>query len=77
MAAKKVKLRIELVPGILTEDVIIGINGVNWQIPRGKEVEVPDYVAEEYYRSQRAQEMLLNVQESKKYRDPVEQRKER
>ena len=29
-----------------TEDVFVGVNGKTWQIQRGVEVEVPDYVAE-------------------------------
>lgn len=46
-----VKLLIPAVPGVKNEDVQIGINGKTWLIQRGVEVEVPDYVAEEYYRS--------------------------
>ena len=46
MATKRVKMRIEKVPGLMMDDVIIGINGVNYQIPRGKTVEVPDFVKE-------------------------------
>lgn len=37
---------------------VIGINGVNYVLPRGKKSMVPDFVAEEFYRSQRAQEKL-------------------
>lgn len=47
----RVKLIIPAVPGQPNTDVQIGINGVNYLIPRGEEVEVPDYVAEEYQRS--------------------------
>ena len=34
----------------------IQINGVNYILPRGKKSLVPDFVAEEFYRSQRASE---------------------
>lgn len=68
---KKVKVRLERIPGLLTEDVIIGINGVNYQIPRGREVELPDFVYAEYERSRRASEKLLDRQEDMKYADPV------
>ena len=39
-------------------NMVIGINGVNYLLPRGKKSMVPDFVAEEFYRSQRAQEKL-------------------
>ena len=37
---------------------VIGINGVNYVLPKGKKSMVPDFVAAEFYRSQRAQEKL-------------------
>ena len=37
---------------------VIGINGVNYVLPRGKKSMVPDFVAAEFYRSQRAQDKL-------------------
>ena len=67
MAIKRVKMRIEKVPGLMMDDVIIGINGVNYQIPRGKTVEVPDFVKEEYDRSVMAQENLFETENSRKY----------
>ena len=36
----------------------IGFNGVNYLLPRGKTSKVPQYVADEFYRSQKAQEAL-------------------
>ena len=39
-------------------NLVIGINGVNYVLPRGKKSIVPDFVAAEFYRSQRAQEKL-------------------
>ncbi len=39
-------------------NMFISVNGVNYLLPRGKKSLVPDFVAEEFYRSQRAQERL-------------------
>ena len=39
-------------------NLVIGINGVNYLLPRGKKSMVPDFVAAEFYRSQKAQERL-------------------
>lgn len=64
---KLVQMRIEKVPGLMMDDVIIGINGVNYQIPRGKTVEVPDFVKEEYDRSVKAQEQLFETENRLKY----------
>jgi hypothetical protein len=36
----------------------ISLNGVNYLLPRGKKSMVPDFVADEYHRSQKAQERL-------------------
>lgn len=37
-------------------NLVIGFNGKNYLLPRGKTSLVPKCVAEEYYRSQRAQD---------------------
>ena len=39
-------------------NLVIGINGVNYLLPRGKKSTVPDFVAAEFYRSQKAQDKL-------------------
>lgn len=39
-------------------NLMIGVNGVNYLLPRGKSSLVPSFVAEEFKRSQRAQEAL-------------------
>ena len=61
-AAPVAESRVEIfVPkGFANEDpnMLISINGVNYVLPRGKKSMVPDFVAEEFYRSQRAQERL-------------------
>jgi hypothetical protein len=36
----------------------VSVNGVNYILPRGKKSMVPDFVADEYHRSVRAQEKL-------------------
>lgn len=36
-------------------NLFIGVNGVNYLLPRGKKSIVPKHVAEEYWRSQEAQ----------------------
>jgi len=36
----------------------ISVNGVNYLLPKGKKSMVPDFVAEEFYRSQKAQDKL-------------------
>lgn len=61
--AEKVKVnRVEVfVPkGYANDDpnFFISVNGVNYLLPRGKKSMVPPHVAEEFYRSQRAQDAL-------------------
>lgn len=43
--------------------MFVGINGVNYIIPKGKPVEVPDFVAEEIERSQGAERRMFERQE--------------
>lgn len=66
--AEKVKYnRVEItVPkGYANDDpnFFISVNGVNYLLPRGKKSMVPDFVAEEFYRSQRAQDKLDETME--------------
>ena len=39
-------------------NMVIGVNGVNYVLPRGKTSLVPKFVAEEFYRGRKAQEAL-------------------
>lgn len=39
-------------------NMTIAVNGVNYVLPRGKTSSVPKHIAEEFYRSQKAQEAL-------------------
>jgi hypothetical protein len=61
-AAKAADDRVEiLVPKGYANDepnIVIGVNGVNYVLPRGKRSKVPKHIAEEFYRSQAAQEAL-------------------
>lgn len=61
-ASKPAENRVEVfVPkGYANDDpnFLISVNCVNYVLPRGKKSMVPDFVAEEYYRSQRAQAKL-------------------
>lgn len=49
-----VSLRIERVPGDSDPNVVVGLNGKNYVIPKGKTVVVPRAVAEEYRRAMAA-----------------------
>ncbi len=39
-------------------NLMIAVNGVNYVLPKGKTSKVPKHIAEEFYRSQKAQEAL-------------------
>ena len=39
-------------------NVIVAVNGVNYVLPRGKTSKVPKHIAEEFQRSQKAQDAL-------------------
>ena len=39
-------------------NLFISVNGVNYLLPKGKKSTVPKHVAEEFYRTKRAQERL-------------------
>ena len=61
-AETKVDERVEVfVPRGYANDepnVVIAVNGVNYVLPRGKTSKVPKHIADEFYRSQKAQEAL-------------------
>lgn len=65
MAEKKQDDRVEVfVPrGTQKEEpyILIGINGVNYQLPRGQKSMVPPEVAAEYQRAQEAQEAFFSA----------------
>ena len=56
MATKEgyVNLFIERIPGDEDPQVMIGLNGKNYLIPKGKAVQVPKAVADEYHRAMAA-----------------------
>ena len=39
-------------------NLMIAVNGVNYVLPKGKTSKVPKHIAEEFYRSQKAQEAI-------------------
>lgn len=49
-----VNLFIERIPGDEDPQVMIGLNGKNYLIPKGKTVQVPKAVADEYHRAMAA-----------------------
>lgn len=61
MTAKEIKRRAISIPrGSDREDpnLFVGINGVNYLLPRGKSSQVPEFVADEIERSERARDAL-------------------
>ena len=47
------------------EDLFVGINGVSYQIPKGKEVMVPQVVADEIERSTKAEDRMYEDKEQR------------
>ena len=45
------------------ENLFVAINGVNYIIPKGKSVDVPDFVAAEIARAQAAEERMHQARE--------------
>lgn len=39
-------------------NLVIAVNGVNYVLPRGKTSKVPKFIADEFHRSQKAQEAM-------------------
>lgn len=52
--AKKVTVNLPRPRGSEAKELFIGINGVNYLVPKGKPVEVPDFVAAEIERADKA-----------------------
>lgn len=68
----KVKIRIPKHAANDDPNFYIAINGVNYLIPKGKEVEVPDFVRDEYERSEAAREAFYNTVETMSAKDGKE-----
>ncbi|MBR3293894.1 MAG: hypothetical protein IKI69_05675 [Oscillospiraceae bacterium] len=60
---KSVELHIPRSGPKTEQQVVIGVNGVNYVIPKGQRVTVPDYVAAEYERSVRASDKMFRNKE--------------
>lgn len=52
---KMVRIFIERTPGDSDPNMVVGVNGKLWLLPKGRESEVPESVAYEYNRSLKAQ----------------------
>lgn len=59
-SAKDERVEITVPRGYANDEpnLLIGVNGVNYLLPRGKTSMVPKFIADEYYRSRAAQEAL-------------------
>ena len=68
-AAKKVEIFIPRGSDREDPNVFVGINGVNYLIPRGKKIEVPKDVAEELERSNIATQMYYETSDSLKSKE--------
>lgn len=56
------RVEVFLRPSAEEADKIVGVNGVMYQIPRGKSVMVPRFVADELNRAERAEIHQFEVQ---------------
>lgn len=55
-AEERVEILIPRGSGNDDPNLMISVNGCNFVLPRGRKSSVPKHIAEEFYRSQRAQE---------------------
>lgn len=46
------------------QNVFVGINGINYLIPKGQRTEVPDFVAEELRRSEEAEATFFSYKDA-------------
>lgn len=58
--AERVTVRIPMFSEKEEPDMFVGINGVNYLIPKNKDVEVPVFVKEELDRAERARQAAIN-----------------
>ena len=61
---KMVKIRLPLLRGENNADVFVGVNGRNWRIKRGVEVEVPEICAIELRQQEEALAKAYEFNES-------------
>ena len=66
MAEKKVEVFIPRVSDRESPNLFVGINGVNYVLPRGKKSEVPKAVADEIKRSDKATQMYYETTDNMK-----------
>ena len=56
--AKKVTVNLPRARGSEPKELFVGINGVNYLVPKGKPVDVPDFVAAEIERAEKATQFM-------------------
>ena len=66
MAEKKVTIHIPRGGDREDPNLFVGINGVNYLLPRGKKSEVPKEVADEVERSLKAKDLYYETVETKR-----------
>jgi len=71
MANTKNSVTVELprARGSEAREVFVGVNGVNYLIPRGKAVEVPAFVAEELSRAAAAERFVDSDKDRRRAQD--------
>lgn len=65
----KVEVMIPRTRGNNEANYFVGVNGVNYVLPRGKKSLVPDFVAEEIARSRAAEEAMYEAQDELKAKE--------
>lgn len=65
----KVEVMIPRTRGNNEANYFVGVNGVNYVLPRGKKSLVPDFVAEEIERSRAAEEAMYEAQDELKAKE--------
>lgn len=65
----KVEVMIPRTRGNNEANYFVGVNGVNYVLPRGKKSLVPDFVAEEIERSRAAEEAMYEAQDELKTKE--------
>lgn len=65
----KVEVMVPRTRGNNEANYFVGVNGVNYVLPRGKKSLVPDFVAEEIERSRAAEEAMYEAQDELKAKE--------
>ena len=66
---EKITIRLPIIPGMEKQEAqFVGVNGRDWVIPRGKDFQVPRYVAEVLQNSENEKLRAIEYREGKSYR---------